>query len=87
MPAVAETVPGYEFTSWYGLWGPARLPPEITQKLNGEINKALAGDMRDKLLAQGILLGGGNVVEFNKFQQDYMTQMGKLIAEAKIRVE
>ena len=87
VPAVAETIPGYEFTSWYGLWGPAKLPPEITQKLNAEINKALAGDLRDKLLAQGILLGGGNVAEFNKFQQDYMTQMGKLINEAKIRVE
>ena len=75
------------YTSWYGLWGPAKLPADITQKLNDEINKALAGDMRDKLLAQGILLGGGSVGEFNKFQQDYMTQMGKLISEAKIRVE
>ena len=87
VPTVAETLPGYEFTSWYGLWGPARLPAEITQKLNDEINKALASDMRDKLLAQGILLGGGSVGEFIKFQQDYMTQMGKLIIEAKIRVE
>ena len=87
VPTVAETLPGYEFTSWYGLWGPAKLPAEIAQKLNAEINKALAGDMRDKLLAQGILLGGGSVSKFNKFQQDYMTQMGKLISEAKIRVE
>ncbi len=87
VPAVAETLPGYEFTSWYGLWGPAQLPAGITQKLNDEINKALAGDMRDKLLAQGILLGGGSVSDFNKFQQDYMMQMGKLITEAKIRVE
>ena len=87
VPAVAETVPGYEFTSWYGLWGPAKLPPEITQKLNAEINKALAGDLRDKLLAQGILLGGGSVADFNKFQQDYITEMGKLIADAKIKVE
>ena len=87
VPTVAETLPGYEFTSWYGLWGPAKLPAEIAQKLNAEINKALAGDMRDKLLAQGILLGGGSVSEFNRFQQDYMTQMSKLISEAKIRVE
>jgi tripartite-type tricarboxylate transporter receptor subunit TctC len=72
VPTVAETVPGYEFTSWYGLWGPAKLPSDITQRLNEEINKALAGDMREKLLAQGILLGGGNVAEFNRFQQDYI---------------
>jgi len=87
VPTVAETVPGYEFTSWYGLWGPAKLPADITQRLNEEINKALASDMREKLLAQGILLGGGNVAEFNRFQQDYISQMGKLITEAKIRVE
>ncbi len=87
VPTVAETVPGYEFTSWYGLWGPAKLPADITQRLNEEINKALAGDMREKLLAQGILLGGGTVAEFNRFQQDYIAQMGKLITEAKIRVE
>ena len=87
VPTVAETVPGYEFTSWYGLWGPAKLPADITQRLNEEINKALAGDMREKLLAQGILLGGGTVAEFNRFQQDYISQMGKLITEAKIRVE
>ena len=51
------------------------------------MNKALAGDMREKLLAQGILLGGGGTADFAKFQQNYMTQMGKLITEAKIRVE
>ncbi len=87
VPTVSETVPGYEFTSWYGLWGPAKLPGDITQRLNEEINKALASDMREKLLAQGILLGGGTVAEFNRFQQDYISQMGKLITEAKIRVE
>ena len=87
VPTVAETLPGFEFTSWYGLWGPAKLPAEITQRLNDEVNKALAGDMRDKLLAQGILLGGGSVAEFNKYQQDYIKEMGKLIADAKIRVE
>ena len=87
IPTVGESVPGFEFYSWYGLWGPANLPKDIVAKLNAEVNKALAGDMRDKLLAQGILLGGGSVSDFNKFQQDYITQMGKLISEAKIRVE
>lgn len=87
VPTVAETIPGYEFTSWYGLWGPANLPADITQRLNAEINKALAGDMRDKLLAQGILLGGGSVAEFGKFQQDYIRDMGRLITDAKIKVE
>ena len=87
VPTVAETLAGYEFTSWYGLWGPAKLPAEITQRLNAETNKALAGDMKERLLSQGILLGGGSVAEFGKFQQDYINDMAKLIADAKIKVE
>jgi tripartite-type tricarboxylate transporter receptor subunit TctC len=87
VPTVAETLPGYEFTSWYGLWGPAKLPPEIAQRLNAETNKALSGEMRERLLSQGILLGGGSVAEFTKFQQDYINEMARLIADAKIKVE
>jgi tripartite-type tricarboxylate transporter receptor subunit TctC len=87
VPTVAETLPGFEFTSWYGLWGPAKLPPEIAQRLNAEVNKALTGELRERLTSQGILLGGGSMAEFGKFQQDYITQMSKLIADAKIRVE
>ncbi|MET0351562.1 MAG: tripartite tricarboxylate transporter substrate binding protein, partial [Rhizobacter sp.] len=60
VPTVAETVPGYEFYSWYGLWGPARLPADVTQKLNAEVNKALTGaEMQDKLAPQGLLLTPG----------------------------
>jgi tripartite-type tricarboxylate transporter receptor subunit TctC len=87
VPTVAETLPGYEFTSWYGLWGPAKLPPEIAQRLNAETNKALGGEMRERLLSQGILLGGGSLAEFAKFQQDYIAAMARLIADAKIKVE
>ena len=87
VPTVAETLPGYEFTSWYGLWGPAKLSSEITQRLNAEVNQALAGEMRERLLSQGILLGGGSVAEFARFQQDYIGEMAKLIADAKIKVE
>jgi tripartite-type tricarboxylate transporter receptor subunit TctC len=87
VPTVAETLPGFEFTSWYGLWGPAKLPADIVRRLNEETNKALQSDMRDKLTAQGILLGGGSTAEFERFQQTYMNNMSKLISEAKIRAE
>ncbi|HXO86317.1 MAG TPA: tripartite tricarboxylate transporter substrate-binding protein, partial [Gemmatimonadales bacterium] len=41
VPTVAETVPGYEMTVWYGAFGPAGMRPEISGKLNGEIARAL----------------------------------------------
>jgi tripartite-type tricarboxylate transporter receptor subunit TctC len=86
VPTVSETIPGYEFYSWYGLWGPAKLPNEITQKLNSEVNKALAG-MRDKLTPQGLLVTPGSVDDFVKFQQDDMAKAQKIITEGNIRVE
>jgi tripartite-type tricarboxylate transporter receptor subunit TctC len=42
IPAIAETVPGYETNSWGGVIAPARLPADILARLNGEIRKALA---------------------------------------------
>ena len=87
VPTVAETIPGYEFYSWYGLWGPAKLPADITAKLNAEVNKALTGEMRDKLTPQGLLVTPGSVDDFIKFQREDMARTQKLITEGNIRVE
>src|SRR6188472_2988816 len=41
VPAVAETLPGYEIATWYGLAGPAKLPREVVMRLNGEVQAIL----------------------------------------------
>jgi tripartite-type tricarboxylate transporter receptor subunit TctC len=87
VPTIGETVPGYEFYSWYGLWGPAKLPKEITQRLNTEVNKALATDMRDKLMQQGLLLTPGSVEDFASFQREDMARSQKIVTEGNIRAE
>ena len=87
VPTVAETLPGFECASWYGLWAPARTPADIVQKLNAAVNKALAGDMRERLVADGIVPGGGSVAEFTKFQADDIAASGKIIADKKITLE
>jgi len=88
VPTVAETIPGYEFYSWYGLWGPTKLPDDIRAKLNVEVNKALAApDMRDKFTGQGLLLTPGTSEDFVKFQREDMAQAQKIITEGNIRVE
>jgi tripartite-type tricarboxylate transporter receptor subunit TctC len=43
VPTIADTVPGYELSAWFGVGTPTGTPPEINQKLNGEINTGLAG--------------------------------------------
>ncbi|MFY9512302.1 MAG: tripartite tricarboxylate transporter substrate-binding protein [Rubrivivax sp.] len=83
----AETLPGFECASWYGLWAPAKTAPDIVAKLNAAVNKALAGEMRDKLLADGLVPGGGSPADFAKFQADDIAASGKIIAEKKISVE
>jgi tripartite-type tricarboxylate transporter receptor subunit TctC len=88
LPTVGETVPGYEFYSWYGVWGPASLPKDIATRLNAEVNKALtSGEMPEKLPAQGLLLTPGSIEDFARFQKDDMALSQRIITEGKIRAE
>ena len=87
VPTVGESLPGFECASWYGLWAPASAPADIVQKLNAAINTALASDMRDRLIADGIVPGGGTVADFTKFQADDIATSGKIIADKKITLE
>lgn len=86
VPTVAETIPGYEFYSWYGLWAPAKLPADVTLRLNTEVNKALA-EMGPKLREQGLLTTPGSVDDFAKFQRSDMERSQKIVTEGNIRVE
>ncbi|OZI43097.1 Bug family tripartite tricarboxylate transporter substrate binding protein [Bordetella genomosp. 4] len=87
VPTVAETIPGYAFYSWYGLWGPANLPDEVTERLNKEVNIALASDMRAKLTEQGLMFQPGSVADFANFQREEMAQAQKIVTEANIRAQ
>ena len=87
VPTVGETVPGYEFYSWYGLWAPAGAPAEVVARLNAEANKALAGDLRDRLVAQGLIVNGGSVADIVRFQRDDMARSQKIITDGNIRAQ
>jgi len=41
LPAIAEAVPGFRTSVWFGLWGPGKLPPEILAKIHADVSKAL----------------------------------------------
>ena len=87
VPTVGESVPGYEFYSWYALWGPANLPKDIAERLNAEVNKALNTDMREKLSQQGLVLTPGSMEDFARFQKEDITRSAKIIREGNIRAE
>jgi tripartite-type tricarboxylate transporter receptor subunit TctC len=53
VPAIAETVPGYEFTAWVGCFAPKGTPKAVIDKLNADLRKALADPgVASKLTAQ-----------------------------------
>jgi tripartite-type tricarboxylate transporter receptor subunit TctC len=87
VPTASETLPGFECASWYGLWAPAKTSADIVGKLNAAVSKALAGDMGDKLLADGLVVGGGSPADFARFQADDMAASARIIADKKISVE
>jgi tripartite-type tricarboxylate transporter receptor subunit TctC len=71
VPTVAETVPGYEASAWFGLGAPRGTPPEIVDKLNAAMNAGLADP---KLKARLADLGGAMLT-------GTPAAFGKLIAE------
>jgi tripartite-type tricarboxylate transporter receptor subunit TctC len=57
-------VPGYELSGWFGLLAPARTPPEVVERLAGEVKKAVADQrLRDALNTQGLDVAGTTSAE------------------------
>jgi tripartite-type tricarboxylate transporter receptor subunit TctC len=88
LPTVAEFVPGYEFSFWTGVGAPRNTPTEIVDKLNKEINSALADSTFKARLAD---VGGsalsGSPADFAKLIADETEKWGKMIRAADIKPE
>jgi len=88
LPTVGEFVPGYEASQWYGLGVAKNAPTEIIDRLNKEINVALADPQIKARLAD---LGGsvlpGSPGDFAKLIADETEKWGKVIREANIKAE
>jgi tripartite-type tricarboxylate transporter receptor subunit TctC len=88
IPTVAEFVPGYEASGWYGVGAPKATPAEIVEKLNKEINAAL-GD--PKIKARLADLGGtalvGSPADFGKYIADKTEKWGKVIQALNIKAD
>jgi tripartite-type tricarboxylate transporter receptor subunit TctC len=87
IPSVGEFVPGYEASVWYGLGTPKNTPAEIVDKLNKEINAALAGPKFQARLAD---LGGVpmsmTAAEFGKFVAAETKKWAGMIRAARMKL-
>lgn len=68
VPAMAEFLPGFEASGWYGVAAPKNTPPDVIALVNKEINAALTDpEIRKRLAELGCGIGGGTPAEFSKF--------------------
>jgi tripartite-type tricarboxylate transporter receptor subunit TctC len=88
IPTVAEFVPGYEASAWFGVGAPKATPAEIVEKLNKEINAGLADSKIEARLAN---LGGDvlalSPADFGKLIADETEKWGKVIRALNIKAE
>jgi tripartite-type tricarboxylate transporter receptor subunit TctC len=88
LPTVGDFVPGYETSQWYGIGAPAKTPAEIVDKLNREINAALADPgMKARFAAIGGEPLPGSPGEFGKLIAEETEKWAKVVRAAGIRPE
>ncbi len=85
LPAMDETVKGFDITSWQGYFGPANLPKDIVTKLNAEIRKVVERpEIKAQLAERGMEAFSGTPEQFDTFVKDQLKVWEKLIADAGI---
>ena len=85
MPTVAESLPGFESVTWFGVYGPKGLPAELALKINGALNAALAdADVKDRFARLGAEPTGGTPAAFAAMVKADNAKWKKIITERKI---
>lgn len=88
LPAIAETVPGYDHEPWNGLFAPAKTPPAIIAKLNAEVVRMLASPEVKKIFANEAGEAVGNTpAEFAAVVQSESAKWAKVVKTAGIKIE
>lgn len=88
VPAIAETVPGYEVLTWYGVFGPAGLPAPLLKRLHGAVITAMGSkDVQERLTALGAEAATNSPSAFAAMVKEEIAKWGKVVQSAGIRPE
>ena len=80
LPTVAETIPGFEASGWYGAFAPAATPREIIAKLNGEINRLMRQpDVAQRFAGDGVEAVTMTPAEFGTYLHSEIVKWGKVV--------
>ena len=85
-PTIAESVPGFELVTWYGIFAPAKTPAAIVERLNVEIGKVLADpESRDRLASQGLEPTPMTPAQLRQYTVQDVNRWARLIKSAGIK--
>ena len=88
VPAIAETLPGFEVTNWIGIFAPAGTSPEIVAKLNAEIMRIMKlPEVQARLVNEGAKSRVNTPAEFGTFVRAEIVKWGKVIRDSGARVD
>jgi tripartite-type tricarboxylate transporter receptor subunit TctC len=88
VPAVGETVKGYDVVLWYGVWGPKGLPKDIVALWNKGIAQALQSkELQERMAGEGLEPGGGSPEQFRAVIRRDVEKWKKVVKQAKITVQ
>ena len=88
LPTVAETYPGFEALAWNGLFTAAGTPPDVIARINADVNAVLKDPaVRDAMVKQGFIIGGGTAAEFKTFIDSEGKQWGAIIKKVGISID
>ncbi len=88
LPAVAELLPGFESVTWFGVYGPRGLPPDIVNRVNQAVNAALTeADLKDRFARLGAETSGGTPQQFAAVVRAESAKWKKVITERKITAD
>ena len=88
IPPAAETVPGYEFAAWFGIYLPAKAPPAMAEELQGAVASVLGGaELKERYAVLGMETVGSSPTDFQRFMAADLDKWGRLIKELGITAE
>ena len=88
VPTVADTVPGYEASAWFGMGAPKETPPEVVNKLNKAINAALADpNIQARLADLGGIVMAGTPADFGQVIVEETEKWAKVVKAAGVSIE
>lgn len=86
VPAIADSVPGYQVESWYGLYAPAGTPKEVIAKINAAAAKAAHGpEFSKKIEQEGLVVSAGSPEDLDTYVRAEELRWRKLVTENKIK--